>query len=133
MFTRILLILTFVLQPALLRLGGLGGLMPPEWGAMACCEVIETSACHEGAVVDVVCDMTGGDCHCRADPVPQEQPKALPLVRDSSELTLVLAPRTTGVAPAWPPTTGQVSGMHILGRTVRSHNEVQALLGIWLT
>jgi hypothetical protein len=134
MFARILLILTFGLQPTWLLAGVQGDSTPTECGSIACHEVVVTkSCCGEEIVVKDACDMTGGDCLCEVSFAPLERPEPAPIERTTSQVALALAPRTSGVTMVWPLVTCSLSALHNLDRAAPSHNTIQALLGVWQT
>ncbi len=96
---------------------------PCECAATCCCGGAAVSHCATGPVAV---------CMCNTEPdVPERAPAPLP--RDGQELTPVLAPSPIGVVAALPEPTSSVMRAAAAIRPHLSHNEIQALLGVWRT
>lgn len=118
-----------------LPLGLIPGGQRSEFGQVGCSVAAEApSCCGFEDVSGDSCPMSGGPCECSISPGPQPQPAPLaPLSKtERDSLTAVRPPsigiqalveREAGCAPS-----SAVSLNLLVGLT---HNEVQALLGIW--
>ncbi len=128
---RLLTILILLIQPGWLvaaRNAGAG------CGVSACCVAEVTTSCCGERVVETVCRHTGGACLCASPgeaPRPEDAP-APRTERDAPEPRSVGGDMVSGEGPsdAGTPRSGLNAPAILAGRT---HNEVQALLGIWLT
>lgn len=97
--------------------------------------VIETSCCGESAEVSV-CPMSGGPCTCAAAPMPDRQPRPdAPLPRTDRDSITGLPNGPTQITPVIEPdnATPTMASLVASLRAGKTHNEVQALLGIWIT
>lgn len=105
-------------------------------GESGCHEVSHCSDSCEDSDEDASCAMSGGECRCSASPSPDRRPgpdaPMLPPGRDS----------ITAYARVTTPDVEHIeAGTHIGLRSAgsfgllrgRTHNEIQALLGIWRT
>ncbi len=140
---RLLAILTLILA-ASPRLG-VAAVEPqsqqPPCETLACCEPVVVETCC-GQTIEVVpathasCPITGGSCACMAQPTEDSQPAVpAPMPRVGSDLMLAAnAARSREVV-----TTERVLAIRRAETTLaalranRTHNEAQALLGIWQT
>lgn len=102
----------------------------------ACHRVIKPMACcGGGSGEDAYCPMSDGPCRCLIAPAPDPEPRPqLPLPRsdrdfftslpnEPTEITLLPEPLSTPLRPG--------SRVGLTGS--KSHNQLQALLGIWRT
>jgi len=128
---RLLAILMLLIQPVwLVAARGAGA----GCGVWSCCLVEVTTSCCGERVVETVCRHTGGECLCAAPgeaPRPEDAP-APRTERDAPTQLFVGGGAAIDLAPsdAGTPRCGLVAPASLAGRT---HNEVQALLGIWRT
>ncbi|MBL4808730.1 MAG: hypothetical protein JKY43_01565 [Phycisphaerales bacterium] len=102
--------------------------------------IAPTECCDESEPVvdmDEYCSMSGGACRCGVAPADDRvpNPKA-PLQRSDTQITLGLSKALVEL-PRWntPADAGQaVATDLVVGlASLRTHNETQALLGIWQT
>lgn len=132
---RVLLILALIWQSLTLC-----GVIAPAGSAercvqTSCCEVVEQVSCCE-EVVAHHCGLSRGECLCGVSPVdhPERVPEG-PLPRTNRETfaavqLLVPMPYTGIHSDPGPFRVCAVDGGLLAGKT---HNEVQAFLGIWRT
>lgn len=90
------------------------------------------------AVIDEYCSMSGGDCRCGVSPDNDHAPgPKAPLQRSDTQLTLGLSATGSVEVPSWAVASdyglagiaGLIDGL----ASLRTHNQTQALLGIWRT
>ena len=123
-------------------IGVIGSSAEHECAEMVCQQpvIAPTSCCDEQAPVidmDEYCPMSGGPCQCGVAPDDDRTPNPkAPLQRSDSQITLGLA-KTSVELPRWntPAEAGRaVATDQVVGlASLRTHNETQALLGIWQT
>ncbi|MEZ6317633.1 MAG: hypothetical protein R3B49_02595 [Phycisphaerales bacterium] len=134
--TRFLLILTLLWQPIALWTPvshpGSGQVCAPT----SCCTTVERVTCCGERVVEQVCPMSGGECHCAASPTDTPPaPVPAPHPRTERETSVAVPTPATRVVtlidsaflarPLCTGETGPLSG--------KTHNEIQARLGVWRT
>lgn len=129
---RLLLILMLVWQPLALQAVGAPASLASMSDAMGCCKIVETVSCCGKPVIEPVCSMTGGACNCDAAPTQPEQPTpALPGSNSAERALATLSFDATSVAIV--PLDSRLAKAGMQERPVRSHNTIQAVLGIWRT
>lgn len=107
-----------------------------DCGSSGCHEVIFESTCC-GELTEVsVCPKSGGPCTCAAVPMPDRQPRPdAPLPRTDRDSITGLpsgSPQITAVIDE-DIATHEMASLVVSPRSGKTHNEVQALLGIWRT
>lgn len=137
--------MTRLLAILLLALPGIAGLGVGAYGEQTnghscghsgCGEVVVTVSCCGEVTEEQFCPSSGGPCECAASPIPDRGPRPdapLPL-SDRQSLTAVTAAPVSVVSmtePELEPSRGSVLSFSLLSGL--SHNEIQALLGIWRT
>tara|TARA_E500000318_G_C3482339_1_gene180936 strand:+ start:321 stop:728 length:408 start_codon:yes stop_codon:yes gene_type:complete len=133
---RILAILTLIFA-GLPRLGvGLAG-GQDACGDSACHQpVVQMSCCDSDPGDDGFCPMSNGPCVCVAAPLPDPEPlPEAPLPRSDRDTVTGMPNGSPQVTPVVEPDRDapKVASL-VLALTVgKSHNEVQALLGVWQT
>ena len=131
--TRLVLILALVWQSLLAGFAPVPVRGPVEC-APACCQTIERVTCCGERIVEHVCGKTGGACLCGAsNELPEPVPQApMPQHERDSLLAIgALAPPLVCCGPR-----AEVRPSFRRGQCVpdgRSHNHVQAFLGVWRT
>ncbi|MCB9847545.1 MAG: hypothetical protein H6814_03930 [Phycisphaeraceae bacterium] len=136
MLVRIALILSLLWQPLALIPALPVEASPASCAAPSCCApVVERTCCGE-RIVRPVCGMTGGECHCAAAPLENPaEPLQAPLPRTDRDysipaIVLVATLTTAPGADACHRFTIDAAAPRIGGR---SHQQSQALRGIWRT
>lgn len=134
--TRVLAILILV-AAGLPRLGvGLAG-GQDHCGEFACHQpVVQVNCCDSELVEEAYCPMSKGPCECVAAPAPNTDPKPeAPLPRSDRDTVTGMPNGPPQVMPvAEPDTDAPKVASQVLALTAgKSHNEIQALLGIWRT
>lgn len=133
---RLLAILALIAS-GLPRIGGEVASDRSGCAELACAQpAVESSGCC-GSMSDAdICPMSNGPCSCFAAPIPEPQPKPqTPQPRPDRESITGLpnGPPQIAVAverdDAWP----LMSPLVIALTADKSHNELQAILGIWRT
>jgi len=136
MLVRLLLILAIAWQPLILW-GAASDAMPAEvCTTTSCCTTVERVSCCGERVVERVCGKTGGACHCASAPsdTPKPRPEA-PQPRSERE-TLVAVPSSPVQSIACLDADGACRPLFATSESrlaSKTHNEIQALLGIWRT
>jgi hypothetical protein len=106
-------------------------------GDFVCHQAAATMACcSTDSAANGFCPMSNGPCECVAPPAPDPRPKPeAPLPRSDRDTVTGMpngAPRVTPVDE--PRSAGPGVSSLVLGLNAgRSHNEIQALLGVWRT
>ena len=124
-------------------IGMIGSSAGHDCNEMVCQQpVIASSGCCDepAPVVDMdddYCPMSGGECRCGVTPEDDRSPTPKsPFQRSESRITLGLTGSSTE-APSWSSSAGIEHGVVtdlVDGlASLRTHNETQALLGIWQT
>jgi len=96
---------------------------------------VRTTCCGE-TIEDAYCSMSGGKCRCAAAPAPTDQPQPpAPMPRpDRDSLTAIPHTPTTIALVADDESLTSDGLAQSLGLLAGlTHNEIQALLGIWRT
>ena len=136
MLVRLLLILAFAWQP-LIFWGGAGHAVPAEFcTASSCCTTVERVSCCGERVVEQVCGKAGGACHCASAPtdVPNPRPEAPQPRSERETLVAVPSPPVQGVTYTEADGAARPKFATDESRLAnKTHNEIQALLGIWRT
>ena len=132
---RLLLISVFALQPALWQ-GAVSRAPGHSHAEPGCCVRVETTSCCGESVIESVCSKSGGECRCVA--MPDENPAPVPpapLPRtDRDSLTAVIEPQPDLLdSPEMDGETVRFTAATFSLLQGRSHNEIQALLGVWRT
>jgi len=133
-----LLVILLLATSGILRFPLVAGGSHGDCGHQACATEIATTpgCCESETLASDFCPMSGGPCQCGVAPLPGQQPAPdAPLPKsDRDSVTAVPAP-PIGVEPEVDPqrrsvipATGPLSLLAGL-----THNEIQALLGIWRT
>ncbi len=97
--------------------------------------VIETSCCGESSGVEF-CPMSEGPCQCGISPVPApERLPDAPLPRTERDSVTGLPNGPPTITPVIEPddATPSMASLVVGLRAGKTHNEVQALLGVWQT
>ena len=98
--------------------------------------VVQSACCGRDSEDEGFCPMSNGPCECFAAPPPDPSPKPdVPLPRSERDTATDMPNGRPRVTPVLEPAsdTPRVASL-VLGLTAgKSHNEVQALLGIWRT
>lgn len=120
-------------------LPGLGAASAGGWGlggASACHEpVVEMSCCSSSTADNRFCPMSNGPCECIEAPAPspERRPDA-PLPRSDRDSITGLPNGPPQVAPVVEPAdTVACMASLVVGSPSKTHNEIQALLGVWRT
>jgi hypothetical protein len=133
---RFLLILAIAWQPLALW-GAAGHAAPAEvCTATSCCTTVERVSCCGERIVEQICGKSGGACHCASAPTdtPDPRPEA-PQPRTERE-TLVAVPSPPVHSVVYTDADGNLRPPFAAGESRlagKTHNEIQALLGIWRT
>jgi|GEM_PF-6904898 len=129
---RLFLILMLAWQPLSFQSVGAPALASPMHVASSCCEVIVADACCEPVVVSR-CGMTGGSCHCDAEPgLPVRQ--HIPAISTVTPPVRSLVPAPfEGVLVIDTPRSAPATRAGVQGRSACTHNTFQASLGVWRT
>lgn len=104
-------------------------------GDFACRQPAVQRACC-GGEVDAYCPMSNGPCECAAAPSSDPEPdRDAPLPRPERDSISALPNGPPQVSPPSGPDSKPASRFGLLSalNAGKSHNEVQALLGIWRT
>lgn len=133
---RIMTIL-ILLTAGLPRLGvGLAG-GQDACGESACHQpVVQMSCCGSDPGDDGFCPMSNGPCECIAAPAPDPEPKPeAPLPRSDRDSVTGIPNGPPQVVPVVDPDsdTPTIASLVLALTAGKSHNEIQALLGIWRT
>lgn len=132
MLLRLLVILTLVWQPFMLR--GAGLTAAPVCG-MSCCEVVVKTNCCGDTVVARVSVTDEESCGCAVAPTDEQPRPETPRPGSDRETLVSVEASDATFAPSTLPNEsigygfGGPLGLH----GSLSHNQVQALLGIWRT
>ncbi|RNC80994.1 MAG: hypothetical protein ED559_04105 [Phycisphaera sp.] len=134
--TRVLAILILV-ATGLPRLGvGLAG-GQDHCGEFACHQpVVQVDCCGSEMVEEAYCPMSNGSCECIAAPASDPEPKPeAPLLRSDRDTITGMPNGPPQVMPVAEPDTAtpKVASLVLALTAGKSHNEIQALLGIWQT
>ncbi len=132
MSTRFLAILILLLP----TLSGVGALVRQDGHAgtaSGCCEIVEVVSCCGKVSYEKTCPASGGECQCAASPADMPIPSSLPL------LPLTLGSMTYKIPPskellfeaAVEAPTARLLGIDTLKNNDPSHNQAQAILGVW--
>ncbi len=132
---RVLIILAMVWQPLMLAVAHQPS-GPGQLTGMSCSAELGKSSCCEMAPAALHCPPPADPCRCGVQPgeVPDESPDA-PLPKTQRDSVVTILSR----APSWVPLRAHEKDAKITSAgfsTVRSnktHNELQATLGIWQT
>lgn len=100
---------------------------------MSCCDEL-TQVVEPAVEMAEFCPMSGGKCRCGVTPQDRTPERKDPLQRSDSQITLGLS-KVSVELPTWTPNVslnGAVATDLVVGlASLRTHNETQALLGIW--
>lgn len=136
MLVRFLLILALAWQPLTLWGTSAHTAAKAECTATSCCTTVERVSCCGERIVEQVCGKSGGACHCASAPTdsPDPRPEAPQPRTERETLVAVPSPPVHGVAYTDADCAHQslfaAGESRLAGKT---HNEIQALLGIWRT
>lgn len=105
-------------------------------GHSGCQEVVVNVSCCGEVTEEQICPTSGGPCECSVSPIPDRKPRPdAPLPRsDRESLTAVTAAPPDVVSMTEPePESSRDSVLSFSLLSGLSHNEIQALLGVWRT
>lgn len=133
---RLLIILALLGQVLLPWVSGVPSASPSGCVATPCCITVERVTCCGERVVEQVCGMTGGECHCGA--APSDTPRRVPQIpqpRNEREAFVgIPGPDSRIVTPVQGEPNRRVTRSGVLcllsGKT---HGEIRAFLGVWRT
>jgi len=133
MLTRLLVILTLVWQPLILR----GAVVPPTRSCegMSCCEVVTRTTCCGQIEVVRLAPRNHDSCRCAVGPTDSSPRPAAPLPGSERQTVVFVGLPPISVASAAfenaKPSIGSSAplGLH----SDLTHNQIQAILGIWRT
>jgi hypothetical protein len=101
----------------------------------ACCETVETITCCGQTTIERVCQRSGGACTCVARPAERPAPdRDAPHPRTQRDTAPAVAPAEPlrSAFAAQPPARERCE-LSASGRERRTHNDIQAFLGVWRT
>ncbi|MHC4975503.1 MAG: hypothetical protein ACYTF7_02720 [Planctomycetota bacterium] len=136
MLSRLILILILVWQPLTLLPTGALALTASECAPSVCHVLLERVSCCGERTVEKVCVKSGGECLCVSAPLeePDTQPVyPQPRAERDSPVAITDQLQRAGVRVAVDPMVRRTRGSLLLNLQGRTHNEIQALLGIWRT
>lgn len=106
-------------------------------GESACHQpVVQMSCCGSDPGDDGFCPMSNGPCECTAAPAPDPEPKPeAPLPRSDRDSVTGVPNGPPQVVPVVDPDSDSptIASLVLALTAGKSHNEIQALLGIWRT
>ena len=126
MLARTLLILAVLVQQLCLPVVLFAA--PERCADTACCGRVETTTCCGERTAESVCHMTGGTCLCGIE--SGDIPVAPAPGEDRVEVT-TLAAMPAGLAARLLGAERPDAAAPLEASPARTHNEVQALLGVW--
>ena len=101
---------------------------------MPCCKVVEVKTCCGEVIVEKVCETTGTEvCHCMDKPKDPPEPLPTPIMPTSISDLMFSIPEI-GELIVWDISAEPAKldfAADEFGQLTPSHNETQAILGIW--
>lgn len=133
MLVRALVILALVWQPLSMLSWAQTGGVPSHCRVSACCVPVERTGCCGERLAETVCQHTGGECTCVA-PVDDKAPRPEAPLTNRDRETLQATPTTDLSFVGWgiEPSDQKARAISAAFLTAgKSHNRVQAFLGVW--
>ena len=126
-----LLAILLILLPGIRGLGALTA-QSNEHGSTACCSTIETTTCCGQVAIETICARSGGECECAARPTDLPAPAPISLFVQTLGQLYHQFPELVELSSFLVDEQPQVFARGFDYTTkLRTHNDTQAILGIW--